>query len=489
MTNHRLIQILKTFTKEEFSEFEKFIASPFHNNGRNFLPLVKELKKYYPLFNSKKFTKENVFGKIYKGKKYSESLVNTTLSRVYKMTEEYFGFSSYKRKHINAKHDYIQELLNRDLYSIAEKELNNYSKMLEPDIEITDDLIKARMDREILKVQLKFKSDKQQESAEPALKQLDYHIRFTLMRLAHFAHTLRVNNIIFNIDYNKTFVKKYLDSVNLKEIYFSLKNSEDSNELDEITLIYVLWTLGVTDLKEESYFYEMKELVLKNLDKFHHHEKYNLFQALEALAWILQQEVNREKYEIELLDVYKKRIKHKVLSPDKTYMRVILFRAVLITSFYEPDWEFIDGFIKTCIPLLQEEHRENMYNYSMAHINYHKGRLDKALQYNNKINFELFAFKYDTRLLHFKIYYELGYYEQAHSLIDAHRHFISTNKTVSEYYKEMHSSFLGFYSKLLKRKEGSGNTEPGILIKEISKINNIIAKQWLIDKANEFLSP
>ncbi len=487
MKNHKLIRVLAAFTKKELSEFEKFISSPFHNEGRNYLRLYKELKRFYPGFESKNLTKENVFAAVYPAKAYSENIINTALSRLLKMAEGFLSYKSYLRKNYSVKYDFIQELLERELYSMAEKELKDYTKILDASEGITDEFIKAKMDVEILKVQLGFKSDKQYESAQPAFKQADLHIRFTLMRLAHFIHTLRVNNIIFNADYKKTFVKKYLDAVKLNEIYTALKNGEENEELDEITLIYVLWIMGVTDSKSESVFYEMKELILKNLDKFHHHEKYNLFQALEAIAWILQQEVNREKFETELLNMYKKRLEHKVLSPDNTHMRIILFRAILITAFYNPDWNFIESFISTCIPLLQEEHSQNMYNYSMAHVFYHKKNYGKALEYNNKINFELFAFRYDTRLLQFKIYFELGYFEEAHSLIDSHRHFIANNKTVSDYYREMHTNFLNFYSELLRAKEGKTLDYLSVK-KKIESTNNILSRQFLLDKLGE-LSP
>ncbi len=484
MKSIKLILMLGTFSKEEFKDFEKFIDSPFFNGGRNYSDFLAALKKYYPKFESENLNKEFIFARLYPGRKFNNSLMNTIISRTTKMAEEFIAYKSYLKKNVTVKYDYISELMNRNLLAIAEKEMKEYSKLVDLSEGITDELIKGRLDYEILSVQLNFKSDHQQESAHPALKQTDYQIRFTLMRLAHFIHTLSVNKIIFNVDYNKTFIKKFISALNLREIYRALKESEEINELNEITLIYVLWILGVTDSKNESDFYEMKELFLGNINKFHHHEKYNLFQGLEAIAWLMQQEVNREKYETELVNVYKKRLQYKVLSPDNTYMRIIQFRAILITSFYNPDWDFIDDFVKTCIPLLQAEHRENMYNYAMAHVKYHKGRLDEALEFNNKINFELFAFKYDTRLLQFKIYYKLGYYEQAHSLIDTHRHFLGANKTVSKYYNEMHTNFLNFFVKILKVREDGGSTDLKELYKEISAVNNVLAKQWLIDEVH-----
>lgn len=485
MKDHRLIQILKTFNKAELAEFKKFADSPFHNEGRNYTPFIKELKKYYPGFEDWDLIKTRVFKKLYPGKKISDSLVNTTLSRVLKLAEEYLCYKSYRKENVSSKYIYIQELFSRNLFDIAGREMQEYSKLVQLSGGITDELIKGRMDYEILNVQMSFKNDKIYESTRSALNQTDYHIRFTLMRLAHFLHNLRVNNIMFNADYDKTFIHSYLEALNLEHMCETLQQSKGANELDEIIYIYVVWILGLTRTKQEKYYFKMKDAVFTNLDKFHHHEKYNLIQALEGLAWLMQQEVNREKFETEFYDLSRRRVETNILSPDNTYMRIILFRSILIVSFYKPDWEFIEKFVSRCIPLLREEHRENMYNFAQAHINYYKGNYEEALSYNNKINFELFAFKYDTRILQMKIYYELSYFEEAYSLIDAHKHFVAANKTVSGYYKEMNTNFITFYSELLKLKQGISKTAPGLLAKKIRQTNNIPSKQFLLDKAAE----
>src|SRR5438876_2863463 len=114
MKDSKLIQILKSFTKTEFSEFEKFTASPFHNEGRNFSLIIRELRKHHPGFSSKNFTTENIFGKIYTGKTYSTSLVYTTLSRILKMAQEFLMYKSYRKNKLSAKYYYIHELLNRE---------------------------------------------------------------------------------------------------------------------------------------------------------------------------------------------------------------------------------------------------------------------------------------------------------------------------------------------------------------------------------------
>ena len=166
-------------------------------------------------------------------------------------------------------------------------------------------------------------------------------------------------------------------------------------------------------------------------------------------------------------------------------MRLIMYRAFLISFLNHADLQFQQHFVDTCIPMLPEEHRENMYNYTMAYIYFKKGGLNKALEFNSRVNFEMFAFRYDTRILQFEIYYELGYFNEAYSLIDTHKHFITNNKAVSAYYREMNTNFLNFYSDLLKAKEGRKKLSVAAFKDTVSKTNVVFHQKWLLDKAGE----
>jgi hypothetical protein len=42
MNNTKIVQVLRSFSAEEFREFEKFTASPYFSRGRDLIPLLKE---------------------------------------------------------------------------------------------------------------------------------------------------------------------------------------------------------------------------------------------------------------------------------------------------------------------------------------------------------------------------------------------------------------------------------------------------------------
>ena len=49
MLKSSAVEILRTFTKEEYHKFEDFLASPYHNKNTGVIKLFMALKKYTPV--------------------------------------------------------------------------------------------------------------------------------------------------------------------------------------------------------------------------------------------------------------------------------------------------------------------------------------------------------------------------------------------------------------------------------------------------------
>jgi len=69
MENSQLIKLLKTFDTKEIKRFSEFISSPYFNKNKNVIKLYEVVIKAYPDFE--KITRENIFFKLFPGKKYN----------------------------------------------------------------------------------------------------------------------------------------------------------------------------------------------------------------------------------------------------------------------------------------------------------------------------------------------------------------------------------------------------------------------------------
>ncbi|MBK7253000.1 MAG: hypothetical protein IPI04_03555 [Ignavibacteria bacterium] len=96
----KLIAFLKTFSKPELSEFEKFLKSPYFKKERDPLPLFNYLKKHYPGFPSEKINEENILTELYPGesisnKKYKD-LIRNISSTLLKAVTDFIFYSGIK---------------------------------------------------------------------------------------------------------------------------------------------------------------------------------------------------------------------------------------------------------------------------------------------------------------------------------------------------------------------------------------------------------
>lgn len=155
------------------------------------------------------------------------------------------------------------------------------------------------------------------------------------------------------------------------------------------------------------------------------------------------------------------------------------------TAIRVHEYEWIEDAIYKYINRVSEKSRDEYYNFCMAKIIQAKGDNKKALDMLNKVNLDTGPLKTMARNILMKIYFELGYYEQAKTAIDTYRHFLGRDEELSEAYKESVYSFLKLYNKLIDIKISNDNGKFKDLEYDIMSADNIILKQWLIDVTGE----
>ncbi|MBL0108104.1 MAG: hypothetical protein IPP52_12655 [Ignavibacteria bacterium] len=115
MNKSNLIPVLKSFSKDEIKEFEKFLNSPFFGCAKFVLKFYKVLIKYYPVFNEDDIKKEKIFGIVYKDKKYNDALTRRIISDLIRYSEEYMTYKNFKKNDIYRSSCSLHELRIRNL--------------------------------------------------------------------------------------------------------------------------------------------------------------------------------------------------------------------------------------------------------------------------------------------------------------------------------------------------------------------------------------
>lgn len=481
MENTTVISVLRSLSPKEIKEFDKFIISPFFNNQPSLTNFYEELKKYYPEFHVSKINRKQIFGDLYPGKEYSDEVIRRLSSDLKKLLDLYMYNKVNESNPIEAKFLRIFEYSRRGLFKEAEKDLENVIKTIGSDGPMSSEYVKYRLDYEDRLVQIKLGSNKQSEISGHFINEIEYLIYHFLLRLSYYLHNVRSNKVIFNTGESK-FITDFLTSIDLFKIDKIMEVDENADDVRKSMRIYILFILNNLYVENESYFSELKKYLPEAIKYFQEHEKYNVYQMAEAICWQKMETVDRERYRRELFEINKTRLEAGIFLPDGRTMRFMLFRQIFMTALQLNETAWAEDFVNNYSNYLPDTIRDNLVTLAEAHIMFEKKNFNELLSLLNKIDFDVFTLKFDTRNLMLRIYIELNYIEEAISLIDAYRHFIAKNKNVSGYYKKITESFLRYCKLIIDLGTGKSKINADEIKQELLKDNDVNFRVWLFEK-------
>lgn len=476
MKDTKLIRLFRTFSKEEWKELEKFAASPYFNKGRNYMPLLKELKKYAPEFDSAKLTKENLYKKIFSGKLYKETVINTILSGLYSLSEEFLV--QLQLKNLPERPSMlIRELTGRKLFKEAGKVIDSTGLtkpgkfIFKRNIESAASIAKEILDHYIL-------TDKR--NLIPGM--LDTMYRFYV--LDFIDHTLTNKNIMF---LNRKFVKKsdnlLIDEIsNVIDFPKLVEIIKNSHEFEAIELLAKYYNFAADSTGDVTYYYELKKLREKYYDKASLQLKVTLNISLVNFCLKEISEGNIQ-FRKEFRDVYLTILKnnHYFNNIKKPVFSNKLFKAIISNSIYFNEIPWTEDFLKNYLDKVEPLFRENLYNFSMALIKFKQKKYDESLSFAGKIEQKHIIFKLDAKNIISKIYYETGSHENLLALLDTYKQMILNNAIKNE---AIGKSQLGFVE-FLKNIVLADKNETEDIRNSISKAAFLNSRDWLLEKISE----
>lgn len=131
MQDSSLIQLLRSFDKDQLKNLEKFLRSPYHNTNNNIIKLLQYIKRYYPELNNPKLSKEHAFYQLFPEKPFKDSTIRKQMSLLKVAVEEFVKVEALK------KEENIQNRLLVDYYykiedfDAFEKRIQNWIEKLQ----------------------------------------------------------------------------------------------------------------------------------------------------------------------------------------------------------------------------------------------------------------------------------------------------------------------------------------------------------------------
>jgi len=475
-----LIELLKLFTPKEYRELGDYITSPFFNKNENVINLYSYIRKFLPDLENEGLEKEKVYERITGNLEYNDGFMRTVIFNLNKLAEEYLAHSL--RSKIEDEFSLLQAYFDRGSDKLFEKKMKQISDTLSKN-ESKDQYHYYCLYRlQALKMAYNSKRraflNVKDFHEEDEIKTLDSLLTFYLLAsLPEYGFFFNQSHVI-KIDLEFTF---------LDEILSYLKRSGFHKKNPELNLYYHQLLLEKDE--DEKNFFELKEVVVNNIDEFRYGLKYNSVGLLANKA-VNEYYKGKDKFLQEQFDVHNLIIEKGLYKKfENSFFDDMLFKNIVKVALQLNKIEWTEKFIEENIDKLSPDDKPNSYNLNMARLLFYKNKFADALSNLNEIkNVKHIHYKTETKMLSLMINYELENDSEAVSIIDNYKHFLSNDALLTENRKERSYNFLKFTNELIKMRENASKKSVYDLKYELENTPNTFEKEWLISKADLLLN-
>jgi hypothetical protein len=474
MKDTKLIRLLKTFSKDEWKEFEKFADSPYFNKGRNYTRLVKYFKG--KILNEKFVNPEpeKIYAKLYPGKSFNKNVINTILSGFTKLAEEFLIQSDYDSSGQAKRIGLLRQLEKRNCDELLIKEVASAVREYEtkPFDLFKLDFLKSVQDYVVRSV---YKSNYDKKIENPVIRRADYTFFIFYLNMLNEERDLRVMKNILN----KTHPGR-LSAVTVKNIESNYILSYIDENYPELS-----GTLGLLIRCFVSRdFYGIKTSFFENCHLLEPTIARNISYVIEGLLFDLLAEGKKEYLRERFLLL--KFLAEKDLLVDRRggLIPTQPLDNVIHYSFWNKEFDWLESFIEKYKQSFPPELKSDLIRYANSHVLCGRKKYSDSLREIKLIGNVPFMIKRRVKELELQLLFELNDFEAVQYAIDNYAKFIR-NETVSPIAERMMKSNLMAIKPFLNAYNDNNIVEYSVIQKKLMKEIPTQFGDWLLEKIDE----
>ncbi len=388
MHSSKLIQLLKVCSKKELQLFNKFVCSPFFNTNQNVVALYEYIRKCAPNFRSRKLERHRLFAAVFSGEDYKEIKLQQFMSELVGLLEEFWVYQLRKGRQIDGGLDLAAVYRDRGLPHYWQQKMLkldgvfNGAKVLGADFHYQRYCYHLSIHEAI--------EEEGQRDKEPNLQELSDALDvFYLVKKLKYYYKV----IVF-----QQFKSQEYDIGLMEEILAFVEGKEFDHPAIQI---YYYGVRSYIDFEEESYFYQLKDLLREHVHGFPIKEMQNMF--LSAINYCIRQlNQGNRKYLREIFELYQIEIDEQIILidgkiPSVTYSNITMTASLLD----ELDWleQFLHDF--------KEAVDAPDYALNIAQLYFKQSKYQQIIQLFKAADYDDVLFVLLAKAILLKTHYEL----------------------------------------------------------------------------------
>lgn len=492
-----IIDILKELSLAEIKSLERFINSPYHNKSKKIKLLFREIKKFYPTFTDKKFTKENLIKKISPSLTYNDSTFRNLVMDLQNLTEKFLIIEQLFESDYNNEIYLFRSLIKKNNCKLFEIHLQKTLKHLKKNgIDHTYFYTRSRIELCIFNNNIINKREKSAKNIESNTNTINNYIicliNFFIIELINSHLKLAVEELKFNIGKKADFSLELIESIDINNVSQLIKKFDKNNFILDL---YLQLFLSFQNIEDKQSYSNYKSVISKYYKKLSRDELAYHYSMLISYC-LIQNSIGQQKSnnDNELFGIYNTFLKEKLFIDKKSqYINEDLYRNILLVSLRLKKYDWTFNFISHYSKYLHPGKHKNIINLAYAEYYYNLGsdnnsrvNFNKAFDHLKEIKEESFIIKYDIKILYLMLYYDLGYIDNLFTLLNNYRQFLCRNVLVTDKRKERLNKFLNILERLTYLKEGHPKIDIAKLNLDILKLKNFNYQGWLLNTVQPF---
>lgn len=464
MENTRLLKLLRTFSDAELRALKKFVRSPYFNQRREVVDLLDFLEK--PLKNKQPAPgKEQAFAAVFGKDHFDDHRIRMAMSFLFQQANQFLAVQDFQNDDAGVRLRQAILLRQRKLSDQADQaRVDTAAALLGQPLRNAD--FQERHYQFLLE---KYRAEVEFNPTGPLpLQELSQQLdRAFLSRKLWQSCFMLSHEAVYNVQYDFGLLDGLLDGLETAAVL-----------QDPSVTVYYCCYRALTEPSDPAWFQRFKKALLQNSKLFQPEEMRDLY-LLAINFCIRRYNAGNPDYLSEQFDLYRDGLAKRYFLSEGALSRYTYLNAATIgLVLHELDW--VDQFIHEYRDYVREPHRESLFSFNCARLEYQRRRLDEALVLLQKAEYKDPMLHLAAKTLQLKIFYELEEFDLLESHLQTLQTFIRRKKELG-YHRENYLNTIRFTRKLLETNLYDKNARKA-LREEIENTKAVAEKEWLLER-------
>ena len=433
MENSRLATLITSLTIKELRQLSKFVRSPFFNQRTDIINFFDYLQdcvargKVIP-------NKEKAFKKLYPGQPYRPQQIRLVMSQLLKLAEQFLACQEFFEDDIAVRTKVATAFRKRELSKHFLTAIQEVQQKQERQPFRNAEYYTANY--QIQQEQYRFTS-LGQRNVEQNLQAISDNVDFAFL-------TTKLRQTCLALSHQSVYKTEY--DFGLLQDVLQIVEREDLLSIPSIGLYYYCYH-ALVDRDKEAYFLKFKSLLFEHEEKFPKGETQGLY--LLAINYCIRRlNEGLKNYANEGLSLYKAALQSGALLQVGVLSR-FAYRNIIAMGLIVGDYQWVESFLYEYKSALDKSHRETMFNFNLAKLEYTRKNYDVALDLLNKSIYKDLLLNLAVKTMALKIYYEIGEFRLLDSHLQAMKVYIIRKKIIG-YHRTNYLNLVRYTQKLVE---------------------------------------